>query len=309
MVQSLRNYRQNCTNALLCTAAGYARNASGKTFAWPGIVHACYRESRGQRRGGRDAVDPPAVDRWSPAVDLYFTPTHFARSKLIEGGLPADRIAVKPTSFRSDPGLGGGAGGYAAFVGRWSVEKGIQTLLDAWAQLERPPLPLESPATGRFARNRCRGTRNDPRHPMAGTALMDDVLAMVGDAKVLVMPSVLYQRRGAPWPRLSRRGHHRSSLREWGPCPNLSTMAAPLAVAHPGDPAGTWPRKSGSCSPTPRGCRPCAGRTRRVFAEIHRRAKLPDTHGDLNVPRRYRYRLGQLSVIGVCTEWFSRFID
>ena len=67
---------------------------------------------------------------------MYYTPSKFARSKFIEGGLPAEKITVKPNFIRTDPQVGDGRGGYAVFVGRLSREKGIDTLLAAWSRLQ-----------------------------------------------------------------------------------------------------------------------------------------------------------------------------
>ena len=60
-------------------------------------------------------------------MDLYFTLTEFARQKFVAGGLPPDRIAVKPNCVNPDPGSGTGRGGYVVFAGRLSPEKGIDT--------------------------------------------------------------------------------------------------------------------------------------------------------------------------------------
>ena len=61
---------------------------------------------------------------WTRTVDRYFTLTQFAKQKFVEGGLPANRIAVKPNFVHPDPGIGEGRGGYAAFVGRCRRKKG-----------------------------------------------------------------------------------------------------------------------------------------------------------------------------------------
>src|SRR5690606_26922171 len=76
-------------------------------------------------------------------VDRYIALTQFAKDKFVEGGLAAEKIAVKPNFLESDPGPGAGDGGYAIFVGRLSEEKGLDTLLDAWELLgETMPLQI-----------------------------------------------------------------------------------------------------------------------------------------------------------------------
>src|SRR5690606_31761854 len=97
VVQSLRNYRLLCPGALFLRDGKVCEDCLGKAFAWPGVRHGCYR---GSRAGSAVVAGMTAAHRllgtWRRAVDVYFTPSEFARQKHIEGGLPADRILVKP---------------------------------------------------------------------------------------------------------------------------------------------------------------------------------------------------------------------
>ena len=78
-----------------------------------------------------------SLGTWQRCVDRYIATTEFARAKFIAGGLPAEKITVKPNFCPADPGVGLGEGGYALFVGRLSAEKGIGTLMNAWRRLGR----------------------------------------------------------------------------------------------------------------------------------------------------------------------------
>ena len=46
VVQTLHNFRLGCVNANLFRNGGVCEDCVGKAFAWPGIRHGCYRESR-----------------------------------------------------------------------------------------------------------------------------------------------------------------------------------------------------------------------------------------------------------------------
>jgi hypothetical protein len=75
---------------------------------------------------------------WRRLVHVYIAPSEFARHKLIVGGLPGNRIVVKP-NFMSDPGTPLACSRHGAlFVGRLSPEKGLQTLVKAWEGIEFP---------------------------------------------------------------------------------------------------------------------------------------------------------------------------
>lgn len=196
VVQSLRNYRLLCPNALFLRDGRICEDCLGRAVPWPGVLHACYR-------GSRSASAVVAVmltmhrllGTWRRAVDLYFTLTEFARRKLIEGGLPAQRIVVKPNFVHPDPGPGSGRGGYAVFVGRLSPEKGIDTLLLAWSKLGGQ-VPLKIVGDGPLAERVRAAAAVNPAIKWLGRRSSAEVLAVVGDAACLVMPSVWYETFG-----------------------------------------------------------------------------------------------------------------
>lgn len=136
VVQTLHNHRLVCPNALLHRDGHVCTDCVGRSLAWPGILHGCYR---GSRAATATVALLQAVygigGTYQRQVDLYIAPSRSTADRLSPAVLPRHRIAVKPHFVDPDPGAGQGAGGYAAFVGRLSTEKGLQTLLTAWALL------------------------------------------------------------------------------------------------------------------------------------------------------------------------------
>jgi glycosyltransferase involved in cell wall biosynthesis len=196
VVQSLRNYRLLCPNALFLRNGRVCEDCLGKAVPWPAVVHGCYRDSRAASAVvSLMLAGHRALRTWTRAVDLYFTLTEFARRKLIEGGLPAERIVVKPNFIDPDPGPGSGRGGYAIFVGRLSPEKGIDTLLGAWAHDDTLP-PLKVVGDGPQAEVVRAAAERDRRIDWLGRRSAAEVLALVGEAACLVMPSVWYETFG-----------------------------------------------------------------------------------------------------------------
>jgi glycosyltransferase involved in cell wall biosynthesis len=122
-------------------------------------------------------------------VDAYIALSEFARAKFIEGGLPAERVFVKPNFVAPDPGAGAGKGGFALFAGRLSPEKGVETLLRAWDRLGDIPLRIlgSGPLAPKVAR---RGVT-----PM-GQVPREAVLDTLRRAAVLILPSEWYE--GSP---------------------------------------------------------------------------------------------------------------
>ncbi len=196
VVQALHNYRLLCPSALFLRDGAVCEDCLGKAVPWPAVRHRCYRGSRAATAAvAALAVGHKAAGTWRRAVDLYFTLTEFARRKFVAGGLPADRIVVKPNCVHPDPGPGAGRGGYAVFVARLSPEKGIDTVLAAWARLARP-IRLKVIGDGPLA-ERVRGAAAaDPRIEYLGRLPLADVLDVIGDAAALVMPSVWYETFG-----------------------------------------------------------------------------------------------------------------
>jgi glycosyltransferase involved in cell wall biosynthesis len=128
---------------------------------------------------------------WSRAVDLFIALSEFARAKLIEGGLPAAKIIVKP-NFTEDPGLRAAGGEYALFVGRLSEEKGIDTLLGAWEALGAS-LPLKVIGDGPRAHQVEMASRTTRGVEWLGRRPRNEVVAAMAQARFLLFPSVWYE--------------------------------------------------------------------------------------------------------------------
>lgn len=133
VVQTLHNYRLICPNALLLRSGRPCEDCIGRRFAWPGVLHACYRGSRlGTVSVAAMASSHHRLGTWRGRVDRFIALSEFAKKKLAEGGLPEEKITVKP-NFVPDSGRPGDARDrFALFVGRLSQEKGIELLLAAW---------------------------------------------------------------------------------------------------------------------------------------------------------------------------------
>jgi glycosyltransferase involved in cell wall biosynthesis len=142
VVQTLHNYRLICVGALLSRNGVHCEDCLGRTVGWPGVMHRCYRDSLGASAtiAVTNAVHA-ALGTWQRGVSLYLALSPFARDRFIAGGLPADRITVRPNPV-PDPGDAAAtwndhrAG--AIFLGRLSPEKGILGLLEAWRGIGHP---------------------------------------------------------------------------------------------------------------------------------------------------------------------------
>ena len=196
VVQSLHNFRLLCPNALFLREGRVCEDCLGKTIPWPAVVHGCYRGSRpASAVTAAMLVVHRAIGTWQRTVDRFIALTEFGRDKFIAGGLPPEKIAVKPNFVRDDPGVGSENGDYAVFVGRLSPEKGIDTLLAAWERLPGD-LRLKVIGDGPWADRVVRAVAANRRLEWLGRLPREQVLPIVGQAKCLIFPSVWYETFG-----------------------------------------------------------------------------------------------------------------
>jgi glycosyltransferase involved in cell wall biosynthesis len=196
VVQSLRNYRLLCPNALFFRDGGVCEDCVGQPIPWAGVVHGCYRQSQIASAGVATMLTVHRLLRtWMEMVDTYITLTQFAKDKFVQGGLPADKIAVKPNFVDPDPGMGNGTGGYALYVGRLSVEKGIDTLLAAWEKLS-VKMPLKIVGDGPLAEEVMAAAARSPQIEWLGRRPTSEVYDLMGSAMLLIFPSKWYETFG-----------------------------------------------------------------------------------------------------------------
>jgi glycosyltransferase involved in cell wall biosynthesis len=136
VVQTLHNYRLSCPAATLFREGQVCKECVGRRLAWPAIKHACYQ---GSSAGSTAIAAMLALHRWvgtwSRLVDAYIVPSVFSRDLLLEAGLPAHKMFVKPNFTESAPLTWRPAKPAAVFAGRLTREKGIETILEAWTHV------------------------------------------------------------------------------------------------------------------------------------------------------------------------------
>jgi len=193
VVQTLHNYRLFCANAFFYRDGHPCTDCLGKAIPLPGVLHACYRDSRAAS-GAVVAMQTAhrALHTWTRQVDRYIVLTRFAHDLCVAGGLPPEKLTIKPNFVAPDPGPGAGAGGYALFVGRLSPEKGIGMLLRAWERLAGR-VPLKIVGDGPLAPLVADAARRLPGVEWIAHLPHADVLTTMRDAYALVFPSEWYE--------------------------------------------------------------------------------------------------------------------
>jgi glycosyltransferase involved in cell wall biosynthesis len=192
VVQTLHNYR------LACAHGGFLREGRNcedcvTRGPWNAVRHGCWR---GSRLATAVWADTTRVHRrrgtWQ-RVERFIAPSEFARRKLVEVGLPAERTQVVPDAVE-DQGVFAQAGEGAVYVGRLSPEKGVGLLLDAWRQL--PEVPLRIVGTGPQADALQARAADLPNVTFVGEQARERVAAEIAGAAFLVAPSLCYETFG-----------------------------------------------------------------------------------------------------------------
>jgi len=194
-VLALRNFRLLCAGATFFRNGRVCEDCLGKAVPWPGILHGCYRGSQIVTIGpALMASVHRVVGTWERRVTAYIAMSMFSREKFIEGGLPKEKIFVKP-NFVTDSGIGASNGEYALFVGRLSPEKGIDVLLSAWKKIG-PRLPLKIVGIGPLEPQVREAVAVNPRIEYLGQKSLAETYALMGNAFALVFPSQWYETFG-----------------------------------------------------------------------------------------------------------------
>jgi FkbM family methyltransferase len=194
VVQTLHNYRLLCPAATLFRD-GHPCEECVDHSLWRATRHACYRDSH---FASASVALMLSVHRqrhtWERKVDAYIALSEFARSKFVEGGLPPEKIYVKPNFVSPDPGFGSGARDYALFAGRLSAEKGVSTLLSAWDRLRSPvPLMIVGDGPDREGFEAQVSPRCQSQVSFLGHLSREETLARMRKARLVIVPSECYE--------------------------------------------------------------------------------------------------------------------
>jgi len=186
VVQTLHNFRLFCPQAMFLREETVCEDCLGHV-PWRGVTRACYRGSVAQSAVLAGMVTTHRVlGTWRNKVTRYIALNEFCRRKFVEGGLPAERVMVKPNfvDFAAPPA---GERSDFLFVGRLSAEKGIRTLVDA--ALKIPEARFAVAGSGPEAGLLAAAANLRALGPLPSAAVRERMVA----ARVLVLPSIWYE--------------------------------------------------------------------------------------------------------------------
>ena len=134
VVQTLHNFRLLCPQAMLMRNGRYCDDCVGR-WPWRAVLHRCYRGSLAQSAVSAGMVSGHRIlGTWRNRVRRYIVLNQMCREIFIRGGLPPEKLSIKPNFVEANgvPGEHTRRGGL--FIGRLAAEKGLLTLAQAIRQ-------------------------------------------------------------------------------------------------------------------------------------------------------------------------------
>lgn len=186
VVQTLHNFRLLCPQAMFLRDGKVCEDCLGKV-PWRGAVRGCYRDSKLQSTvlAGMLTLHR-AIGTWQNKVTRYIALNEFCRGKFIEGGLPAERIVVKPNYVDFEAPVSESRSDFL-FVGRLSAEKGIAVLVDAAKTLADSSISVAGSGPDAARLENVKGIT------ALGEVGIKSIQTEMGRAIALVLPSICYE--------------------------------------------------------------------------------------------------------------------
>lgn len=148
VVQTVHNYRLLCPNGLFLNNEGKICEKCKRGNFFNAVIGKCYRNSYIQTFGMVLTLYlHRKLKTFTNKIDVFISPSNFLKKKLIEGGIPEEKIVIKPhftkckevkPSYEFD--------NCAVYMGRLSREKGLFTLLKTWEEI--PDITLKIMGNG-----------------------------------------------------------------------------------------------------------------------------------------------------------------
>lgn len=194
-VLTLHNYRLFCPAAIPMRKGNICTECLDRHSVWPAIQYGCYRNSRLATLPLAASVAlHRGLGTWTRQVDAFIALTEFQRERMVNAGLPAHKVFVKPNFYPGNPPVVPWAKRSATvvFVGRLQAEKGVATLIKAWA-LWGPTTPeLRIIGDGELRNDLENLAQGLPIH-FLGQLSSQQAQQEIAQSKLLVLPSECFE--------------------------------------------------------------------------------------------------------------------
>ncbi len=197
-VMSLHNFRLIHPNALMYHKGKIdERSLQGSAYrcVWDGV----YRNSKLQTAVTAHMIEYHRKKKtWHRYPSAFIALSEFSKEKFVEGGLPEERIFIKP-NFLSDPleeypglKISEEKQNRFLYVGRLSNEKGIKDLIECWME-NTIDSRLEIAGDGPLKKELEKKTRRHKNIRWLGQKSKKSILKLLSESKALIFPTRCYE--------------------------------------------------------------------------------------------------------------------
>ncbi len=194
-VLTLHNFRLFCPNAIPLRDGGICTECLDRRSVWPSLKYGCYRGSRiGTVPLALSVALHRLIGTWKNQVEVFIALTEFQRRKMIQAGLPGEKVHLKANFFPGNPRPMPWAkrNSGAVFVGRLSQEKGLETLTRAWALWGKDAPELRVVGSGPLRKKLEQAAKGLPIR-FLGQLSLKETHRQIAGAKILILPSEWFE--------------------------------------------------------------------------------------------------------------------
>lgn len=237
-VLTLHNYRLFCPAAIPMRSGAVCTECLDQRSVLPSLRYGCYRQSR-------IATAPLAMSvalhrqlgTWQQEVNAFVVLSEFQRRRMVQAGLPLERVVVKPNFYPGSPVVQPWMHRepYVVFAGRLSAEKGLISLLQAWQLWGAQAPELRILGDGELRPQLQEMAHGLPIRFM-GQLSGPDAEQQIAGAQLLVLPSECFE----GFPMVVREAFAFGTavaVSNLGPLPSIVQEGVSGVVFEPGNPA------------------------------------------------------------------------
>jgi glycosyltransferase involved in cell wall biosynthesis len=190
IVMTVHNMRLRCPNGLMFTEGSLCRRCEGGIYA-NAVMHACF-PARKQASAYAGALwIHRFVMRLERRISRFIAPSDFMRGRLIDWRIAPERVeTIRHFTQGIHTSVAGRVGAYGMFVGRLSMEKGIDVLLNALRRADDPPFRIVGDGPARSALERMARDLRLKNATFTGWQTPDALVKLLWGARYVALPSV-----------------------------------------------------------------------------------------------------------------------
>ncbi len=193
VVQTLHNFRPVCANALLLRDGVRCEKCVGRA-GWFGLRHCCYADSLSRTAVVvATSILHRSIGTYSDSVDAFIALNESNRKIFERGGLPAEKLLVKPNFVPASPLGYGPRKRQALFAGAMMASKGVHLLLEAWSSAGLEDFELSLIGDGPERKPLAQKFAHLGSIVWCGQLEREQILERMAESRVLVFPSLAYE--------------------------------------------------------------------------------------------------------------------